>query len=250
MAELRTLEMGRNGRAERATIWLSLNLLVSMRNDESCFAALSDGGLLNKLKIDMLATTSDDSSSRQSTPEQRGTDELSPLDHLYLLANRAQTFGMQSTAKQLFILCADEMARNQKTSIMNENNTIGFIQRNIINLASEVVEVVTTFDSIDRVMKLQNKPDHNDSMTYSLEDIDYFVVEAHNRACSLTFVGDALNAEKLLTVALNLLPHSSKEVESYGSEIRRTYRGVIGRRGVGGGALASSAGDLVTLFEG
>jgi len=54
---------------------------------------------------------------------------------------------MQSTAKQLFLLCANEMTRNQKTYIMNESNTTGFIQRNIINLASEVEEVVITFDS-------------------------------------------------------------------------------------------------------
>jgi len=117
---------------------------------------------------------------------------------------------MQSTAKQL---CRRNDPLIQKTSIMNENNTIGFIQRNIINIASEVEEVVIAFDSIDRVMKLQNKFGHNASMTYySLEDIDYFVGEAHNRACSLTFVGDALNAEKLLTVALNLLRHSTIHV--------------------------------------
>ena len=136
------------------------------------------------------------------------------------------------------------MSKAKKAFVVQEDFTIGLVQRNIIALSSTVEEVVKTFDSVDRTMK-----DADLNGSYTAADIDYFVVEAHNRACSLTFIGDAPNAEKLLTVAMNLLPHASKAVESFGSAIRRTYRSVIGRKGVGGGALTLSAGDLVSLFE-
>ena len=138
-------------------------------------------------------------------------------------------------------------------AIIDRTNTIGIVQRKIIHLASTVNEVVNTFDSVDYAMKLHAKKKDlaaGDSITYATNDIDYFVVEAHNRAVSLIFVGDITNAEKLLTVSLNLLPFGSKEVECYGTEIRRTYRGVIGRRGMGCGALTLSAGNFTTFFEG
>jgi hypothetical protein len=236
-AELATLEL-ESDRAEKATLFLSLNLLVAIRDDEYCFTALNDGGILKNLKVDILASNGDSSN---------GPSGMSPLDHLYILANRAHLFDMQLTAKELFCICADEMIRTQKVFIINQSNTIGLIQRIIINLASTVEEVVTTFDSINRLMEKNNQSNDDEKLlTYSMEDMDYLVVEAHNRACSLTFIGDTKNAEKLLTVALNLLPHCSKEVESYGSEIRRAYRGVIGRQEP---ASLSTGGDLISLLK-
>ena len=240
MAELRTLEIMKKGRAEIVLVWLFLNLLLEGRDDESCVTALVSGGLLEKLKN--VVFPSNDGFS--------GQEDISPLEQVYILANRAYAFRMQMTAKHLFLLCAEEMTSLQKTFIINEKNTIGSLQRRIINLASTVQELLSTFECIDQLMKSHSKSNDQDLLTYKSEEIDYFVVEAHNRACSLTFVGDSLNAEKLLAVALNLLPFSSKEVESYGSEIRRAYRNVIGRQGIGGGALSMSAGDLVSLFEG
>lgn len=233
MSELTTLEM-ENSRAGKATIFLSLNLLVAMREDISCATVLKEGGLLSKMKDNVL---SDAKGSAGSMP---------PLEHMYILANRAQLFGMQITAQLLFSFCCDQMISTGKTSLVHGNNTIGLIQRIIISLASTVDEVVTTFESVDQMMKRRTESSEHLSVTYSTEDVDYFIVEAHNRACSLTFMGDRSNAEKLLTVALNLLPHGSREVESYGSEIRRTYRGVIGRRE----SSSCPQNEFVSLWEG
>ena len=85
---------------------------------------------------------------------------------------------------------------------------------------------------------------------YTMDDIDYFAIEAYNRAISLLYIGDFLNAEKLLTVALNLLPHCGKEVVSHGSEIRKVYRGVIQRRNVESDGLSMMSDSMITLFEG
>ncbi len=243
MAELRTLELSQSRSTQRATIWLSLNILIAMRNDESAYLTLSNGGLLDKLEEEI----------GNSIDEKDSENSLEPLDHLYFLANRAETFGMRSAAKLLLILCANEMSRKGMNNIIDHVNTIGVVQRKIIHLASTVEEVVNTFDAIDSAMKpFVNEKDvgTNGSKPYTTNDIDYFVVEAHNRAVNLIFIGDISNAEKLLTVSLNLLPFGSKEVECYGTEIRHTYRGVIGRRGMGCGALTLSAGNLLTLFEG
>jgi len=237
MAELRTLEMMGNEEVRATTAWLSLNVLIAMRDDESCVIALTDGGLYDKL-------TSILNNFDYSSIDKGQFKEMPPVDQLFLLANQAQKFGMQSSAKHLFLLCGDSMSKSKKMFVVQEDFTIGLVQRNIIALSSTVEEVVKTFDSVDRTMK-----DADLNGSYTAADIDYFVVEAHNRACSLTFIGDAPNAEKLLTVAMNLLPHASKAVGSFGSAIRRTYRSVIGRKGVGGGALTLSAGDLVSLFE-
>ena len=237
MAELRTLEMMENAEVEAATAWLSLNVLIAMQDDESCSIALVNGGILDKL-TSILNTFQNSSGAKDQFAE------MPPVDQLFLLANQAQRFGMQSSAKHLYIICAEAMHKAKRAFVIQENCTIGLVQRHIIALSSTVSEVVNTFDSVDRTMKSSEF-----TGSYTAADIDYFVVEAHNRACSLVFMGDAPNAERLLTVAMNLLPHSSKSVECFGSAIRRTYRSVIGREGIGGGALTLTVGNMISFFE-
>ncbi len=234
-AELTTLGM-ENERADETLVFLSLNLLIAMRDDESCLNALNEGGLLTKLKMDILHSRGDRPSSAIG---------LRPLEHLYILANRANFFGMQITAKTLFSICANEMIRTQKDFIINQSNTIGLIHRIVINLQSSVSDVVATFHSINMLMEKNKSNTGKNYPTYSSEDLDFLVVEAHNRACSLIFIGDTKHAEKLLTVALNLLPYCSKEVENYGPEIHRAYRGVLGNQN----SLSLTSGDLMDLLK-
>lgn len=240
-AELATVEV-ESKKADETTLFLALNLLVAIRDDEDCETALKSGGIIKKLKDDVFPGFED-------SPE-KGSSGLTPLDHLFILANRAHIFGMRSTAKALFMMCADELINTQKVCIINQSNTIGMIHRFIINLSPSVEEVISTFESVNKLVESTNSREGCDeiSLPYSTDDIDYFVVEAHNRACSLTFIGDSQNAERLLTVSLNLLSYCGKEIESYGPEIRRTYRGVIGQQDT---TFLSSAGccDLTSLLQ-
>ena len=106
-------------------------------------------------------------------------------------------------------------------------------------------------EDVDRIIKNRTTTDSKGTAynPYSTEDIDFFAIEAHNRAVSLIFIGDVCNAEKMLTIALNLIPLCGQEVEGYATEIRRTYRGVVEHRGVGGGSIIPySPGEMMTLF--
>lgn len=245
ITELRTLDLLESPNIASAVGWLTLNLLISTKDDDACSQSLSRGGLFEKLKMIM---DNSPHGYQNKVADGEGIEDKSDLEQLYLLANKAHQFDMRLSARQLLTLCASEMLRTQTHFIINEGNTIGLVQRKIIILSTTVDEITSTFANVDKMMKPSS-----DGVTphpYSVADIDFFVIEAHNRACSLMFMGDISNAEKLLVISLNLLPLGSKEVESFGPAIRRTYRAVLGRKGVGAGFMSMSAHDLVSLLEG
>lgn len=245
IAELRTLELLESPDIVTALGWLALTLLISTRDDDICSLSLSKGGLFEKLKV--IVENSPNGYQKKAVFDE-GMEDRSDLENLYLSAERAHQLDMRLSAKQLLTLCATEMLRTQTNFIINENNTIGLVQRKIIILSTAVDEIISAFAVVDKTVKTST--DSDISLPYSVADIDFFVIEAHNRACSLMFMGDVSNAEKLLVISLNLLPLGSEEVESFGPAIRRTYRAVIGRKGSGGGFLSMSAHDLVSLLEG
>lgn len=243
-AELRTLDLLEIPNSISALCWLTLNFFISKRDDESCSMSLNKGGLYEKLRMVIENPTYGNGDTAATDIRMK---DILELDNVYCLASRAQRSGMRQTAKLLLTLCANEMLRSQKGFIMNESNTLGSVQRNIIELSTTVEEIIRIFGEVDKLMKATSSG--KTSPPYSEADIDYFVIESHNRACSLTFMGDVLNAEKLLVVSLNLLPLGSKEIESFGPAIRRTYRAVLGRKGVGGAFTCTSAHDLISLLE-
>ena len=83
---------------------------------------------------------------------------------------------------------------------------------------------------------------------YSTEELDYFTIEAHNKAVRLVYIGDLPNAEKLLAIAQNLVPYCGNQVESYAGEIRRTYRSVVERKSAPRPHVSMSSESLIKLF--
>lgn len=65
-------------------------------------------------------------------------------------------------------------------------------------------------------------------------------------------MGDVYNAERLLAVALNLIPMCGSEVQSHGSDMRHAYRCSVERKGMAsvGMTMSSEAGNVMRLFGG
>ena len=248
MTEMKVLGTEVNGDLVQQVTWLALSLLIALRDDEFCSITLTKRGLLSRLEAELLNWTKEDNDI-----EDEGI--VHPLHKILLLSTRAEYFGMNESTKLLLTLCARDVIQrgHSKFGKIPSLDSIGLMQRKIINLASKVEEVVNVFTVVDEQVKKAIKASSSDenltstNYPYTTEDMDYFVIEAHNRAVSLLYIGDFVNAEKLLTVALNLLPRSGKEVESHGAEIRKVYRGVIQKRG---NALSMSSDHMISLFEG
>lgn len=280
MGEMQVLENDINQNVTQEVVWLALTLLIVLRDDLFGSIVLNKRGLLSRLELELTDASLDDKS------EMKDRTDPNPLDRLFLLIPLAENFGMNETAKTLLKLCAKHMLHNSSTTntcmTINSNGerrrtdfSLGLIQRKIIHLASRVEEVVDVFTSIGEYVKqhsnnssssfsvdnisdagiddnnyIQNQNQFTNKYQYNRDDIDYFVIEAHNRAVSLLYIGDYMNAEKLLTVSLNLLPHCGKGVECHGTEIRKVYRGVIQRRSNNGECFLSMASDtMISLFD-
>ncbi len=215
--------------------WLALTLLIALQDDEFCNFTLTKRGLLNHIELALTTTT--DTTINVAIPnedDENSYSENNNLNRIYQLISLSENCGMNETTKVLLKLCATYS--QSKIIIGNDNYySMGLIQRKIIHLSSHVEEVVNVFTSIDHQVKKSmqqssSSSPYNSDSQYSQNDIDYFIIEAHNRAISLLYIGDYHNAEKLLTVALNLSPFCGKEVQCHGGEIRKVYRGVIQRR--------------------
>ncbi len=249
MSEIYVLGTQMNETIAQQIIWLALSLLIAVRNDELCSNTLSEGGLLYRLQVEIL--------DKASGSDVWNAGTAHPLYRIFLLSTRSEYFGMRLTTKLLLTLCVNNAIQRGCSYVDKGSlNSVGSIQKKIINFASKVEEVVNIFNAVDEQVKRTSKKDSSSSSSnknifpYKEIDIDYFVIEAHNRAVSLLYVGDLINAEKLLTVALNLLPYSGKEVERHGAEIRKVYRGVIEKRCNGDRILSMSSDTMISLFDG
>lgn len=226
--EMRVLDVDMNEKVTEQVPWLALSLMISLRDDEFCSYTLNQRGLLKKLES-ILNETKETLATED--PNGKNTNNV---DRVFLLATRAEYFGMNESTKLLLSFYVKESNKGGYDihDVVTSSVSIGLIQRKIINLASRVEEVVDVFNAVyEQVKGIATRVMDTDTQTkpYKTEDIDYFVVEAHNRAVSLLYIGDFTNAEKLLTVALNLIPYSGKEVACYAGDIRNVYRGVIQR---------------------
>jgi len=253
MAEIQVLGNDMSQQVAEQVTWLALNVLIALRDDQLCFNSLTIGDLQSRLKSELVIHDHDNKTDNE-TISRIGDDKevVNPLYRVCLLAAKAESFEMWQSAKNLFSLCVQHAIHKEIFFIGNHEHSIGSIQRKIIHLASKVDEVVNIFESIDKLTKRHSlslpSRNKNANAPYSKEELDYFVIEAHNRAISLLHMGDRLNAEKLLVVALNLLPSGSKEVGCHGAEIRKVYRGVLEKRSSIDGCLSTSCDNVISLF--
>lgn len=225
MSELRTLDLLENVDVQMNFCWVALNLMIVTQSDNAFSRIMIDGGLLCRLLEILLCY------EQKEEVRQFGT-----VEQVFAAALQLQKNGMPLSAKALFQVCLQIMSKTSTPFLAHEENTIGAIQRKIITLSTSVDDVISTFDEIDSIFR---KDKDFLAKSFSKSDIDFFVVEAHNRACRLAFIGDVTNATRLFGVAMNLFPSASPQVSSYGSTIRQNYRFVIGRKGIGAGSLSS-----------
>ena len=220
--------------------WIYLNLLIHQTDDIKCVNALENGGLLGCLQEQV-----------HSTISVQGFDDNKKegFERLLHFSFQAEAFRMVSSARILYSICLEWMKSMDIVSyeIPGSCNTIsvGSLYRKLIAMSRSVHEIVSIFDTIDKTMTNFTNTKSSEkgtvqvsSVPFSVQDVDYFIVEAHNRAVTLIGIGDTKSSEKLLVVAMNLLAHCSKEVENYGSDIRRTYRNVLSKIGTGGFVLS------------
>ena len=292
MSEIQVLGTDMNSEVIEQVKWLALTLLIALRNDVFCSRVLKQHGLLNLFEdtfvgcVEQKMTIDDDCNNGTETD---GDDDMAHLlRRLFYLISLAENYSLNESTKILLILCAKYISPCSRSPPSKEafridkhdtsNFSMGLIQRKIIHLSSQVEEVVNVFTNIDKHIRTMNShkdkevEDKDDVATntkdrissspsnssllypYVQTDIDYFIIEAHNRAVNLLYIGDFIHAEQLLTVALNLLPYCGKEVECHGGEIRNVYRGVIQRRCNTDDVLSMDGNclglGLIGLFEG
>ena len=255
---------------------LTLRCLVELGDDERGRAVLSDGSLLKCLcegnvaqeygqeGADGDANTDSDFSVEPDieSSNTNSTYAISMLQNLYANAAQAETKGLPETAKMLLRTCIaqfNECTRNESggaQSTQTDQVSIGQLRRKQIELASDVQETVAVFEAVDASVKMVadnvaeagGNGGGETNLLYTKDQLDWYAVEAHNRACNLMSLGDIPNAKRLLAVALNLLPFCSKAVASYGGEMRNTYAKLSLHSGDRHQAFAH--GNIVDLFCG
>ena len=244
-SEMNMLENNMSYDVKESLLWVSLNLLVIMKDDDFALRSLKQGGLSKE--IEQYLKTPENA----SPCKYHSKDVFICLEHTFHVAIQAESKSMMQSARQLYVLCADALIYKRKTFISSASNSLGTIQRKILQLSTSVADVISVFDDIDKVMKrlpLSSDGDNENCVSYSVDDIDYFTIEAHNKAVSLLILGDLVHSETLLASALNLISFSGDEVKSHTSDINRTYRTVIERKGNGGGAFSMSSSSIINLF--
>ena len=244
IAETKELDTSTTKEADESLIWLSLTYLVAKGDDRICIDSLTNGGFLdrmnNELKIDSSQGAADDKSK-------------TALEHVMKIAERSLEKNMPETAFQLFAICTMKMLQYRiKTLRGAKSKSVGSIQKHMLILSRTVDEVVNIVDVVYQTLKghsVSCKSPESLNSPYELNEVDYFTIEAHNRAVGLMHIGDYNNAERLLMIAVNLVSFSGKEVVTYGGEIRRTHRCVVDHCGVGGGILSMSQKNMLQLFQ-
>ena len=223
----------------------TLRCLLELGDDDVSSSLLADGTLLKCLAEKNLAkdiyVTDDDASSGDGSvftdnntarTEDSVNFTVKLIENLYANATKAETNGLRETSKILLQSCVDQIKSGSLISDLRglpDNFSVGEIQRKLIELGSNIQEVVEVFEDVDNSMKVVI--DHTghgdrDNLLYSKDQLDWFAVEGHNRGCQLLQLGDYHNALRLVSVSLNLLPHCSKAVSAYRAEMHSTYTSI------------------------
>mmetsp|Transcript_14255 Transcript_14255/g.21073 ORF Transcript_14255/g.21073 Transcript_14255/m.21073 type:complete len:1526 (-) Transcript_14255:365-4942(-) len=229
-----------NEKMDRVIAWLALRTMVELGND----ALISNGleGTLSKVVV----AEPDDAS------------------HLYLCAKRAQVNKMWDSCKILLRALSNHLVKNSMSTVNVSTGgkdkgdtytiTLGDIQKKLVQLASSVNETVQAFENIAVSDKKKS------ISIYNQDSINWFTIEAYNRGINLMFMGDILNAERLLAIALNLLPNCGKEVECHAGEMRLAYHRAVEKKNAlrgfvtnaaafGGDAQGFASDDAISLFH-
>ena len=229
-----------NDKMDMVLAWLALRTMVELGND----TALSNGleGILRKIVV----------------------AEPNDASHLYLCAKRAQVNKMWDSCKILLRALSKHLVRNSMSTICISTEgkdkgdaytvTLGDIQKRLVQLASSVSETVQAFEDI-------SVSEGGKSFSiYNQDSLNWFTIEAYNRGINLMFMGDILNAERLLAISLNLLPSCGKEVECHAGEMRLAYHravekknalrgGVVNAAAFGGDGQGCASDDAISLFH-
>lgn len=235
-----------------AVPWIFLNLLILQKDDQVCSLALEKGGLLQQFRDNFCDMSPSDGIMVLHQSDSHVHEIITLFQRVFQFATHAEAYHMSSSSKLLYSFCIDMLNdRDEMTTASSVNMTLwhpslGTLYRKLLGMSHSVNEILHVFEKIGKRMKcscadpsmLDEESDRaqrtNSNNSFSVQDLDFFVVDAHNRAVTLLSVGDAKSAEKLMVVCMNLLPHCSNEVECYGSDIRRTYRHAIAKLGAVG----------------
>lgn len=265
LVEAKSLDHDAGNGLEKSIIWIALNLLVAMRDDVACHDSLTIGGLSKKIESELRAHSVLSSSTLEnSEANYEGSSKhfsLTPLSNTYTLACCAERNFMPETSRALLQLCINEMNRSETYHITIDGSktstSIGYLQKKVIQFASSVKDVVNVMETVQHATEGYGKKTPHEMETtdctskdapYSTEEVDYFAIEAHNRAVRLLHISDLANAEKLLAIALNLIPFCGKQVESHSGEIRRTYRVVMERKSASLPFVSMCPESMIRLF--
>ena len=152
------------------------------------------------------------------------------VENLYASATKAEAKGLRETSKILLRSCVDQIKLGSFTGDnsqdLPDHFSVGDIQRKLIELGSNIQEVVGVFEAVDASLKAvidETGDGDGENVLYSKDQLDWFAVEAHNRGCQLLQLGDYQNSLRLVSCSLNLLPHCSKAASAYRAEMHSTY---------------------------
>ena len=176
---------------ETLVTWLNLRCLVELGDDDNCASFLSSESTMAQLETmtpDFIGRQkSVDISNIKLNPENQKVDQdskFSILSHILLCSNRAESNQMFVTVTLLLQFCAKKMKQQQCSSIyIDENNTcsLGDVQRKLIQIGSSVAEVKAIFEDINTTLEKALDHDDNNKPMYSVEECDWFSIEAYNR---------------------------------------------------------------------
>jgi hypothetical protein len=158
------------------------------------------------------------------------------LAYLYSCAQRAEANRMRKTSWTLLNLTCCELLNQRRSHarIEVQDNlypTLGAMQQKLIQSAPSVEKALAVFSDVNKALTaFCGVQSENSTCLYSGQEMDWFTVESYNRGINLVFLGDLDNAERLMTLSLNFLPHCTEEAKLHGPEMRNGYRGVMERK--------------------
>jgi hypothetical protein len=214
---------------------LTLRCLIGVGDDCLTFESLHHNGLLLALqKVHLLEFSS-------STKETEGGSQS--LMNVALMADIAEERKMHQTSRCLHRLCAQVMSQTGKfvLDICDCERSLGEIQKKTIQIATCARDVIDVYDDIDKIVKKHQDVDKNrkDGGFYSMEDLNWFVKDANNRAVEHEILGDDETAAKLFATALNILPLCGREMQQYAHAMNAAYQHVTARMATHGHSLGS-----------
>ena len=201
----------------KMTSLLSLRCLLGVGDDGQASAALNEGlaEALRKIHTDEQASSSSSLDEDGSTQTQ-----FVILRNVKLLADAAEVKSMSQTSAALNRLCSSMLQQTNKFEVDIGGYTIslGEIQRTIIKQATSIKDVIHIFNDVSSIVEKNQGSDG-----YSTSDLSWFATNSYNQAIQLKMIGDNEVATNLFTISLNLLPHCSKELQSYRAVITTAF---------------------------